>query len=209
MGQGAGPGHGLVTSLPKHEIATTGMNCLAHCVEALYPTEPNPIARLLALDGIRVLGRALPAFIEVNDAGSRAAALYGGFIGGLMVSMVGIGLHHKICHVIGGRFDLPHGDTNSVILPHVVAFNPPAMPAVVSDLADALGTRDPVRAIFELADRIGVPTSLRQLELVQADLRPIAEEVVAKGVRNPRPITLQNISELLEGAWEGERSAVT
>jgi maleylacetate reductase len=199
----------LVASLPRREIATTGVNCLAHCVEALYPAEPNPIARLLALDGIRILSRALPACIEVNNAESRAAALYGGFIGGLLVSMVGIGLHHKICHVIGGHSDLPHGDTNSVILPHVVAFNAPAMPAVVSDLANTLGTKDPVRAIFELADSIGAPTSLRQLGLAQADLRPIAEEVAAKGVRNPRPVTLQNISELLERAWEGERSAVT
>lgn len=83
------------------------------------------------------------------------------------------------------------------------------MPAVVSDLANALGTKDPVRAIFELADRIGVPSSLRQLGLVEADLRPIAGEVVAKCVRNPRRVTLENISELLKGAWAGERSAVT
>jgi maleylacetate reductase len=191
--------------LPKHETATTGMNCLAHCVEALYPAQPNPIARLLALDAIRVLGRSLPGVIEASNAESRAGALYGGFLGGLLVSMVGIGLHHKICHALGGHFDLPHGETNSVILPHVVAFNAPGMPAIISDIENALGARDAVAAIFELADRIGAPSSLRELGLHQSDLRPIAEEVVATGVHNPTPITVDNIAALLTSAWAGRR----
>jgi maleylacetate reductase len=195
----------LTASLPKHETATTGMNCLAHCVEALYPAQPNPIARLLALDAIRVLDRSLPGVTEVNDVESRAGALYGGFLGGLLVSMVGIGLHHKICHALGGHFDLPHGETNSVILPHVVAFNAPGMPEIIRDIENALGARDAVAAIFELADRIGAPSSLRELGLHQSDLRPIAEEVVATGVHNPTPITVDNIAALLTSAWAGRR----
>jgi maleylacetate reductase len=195
----------LTASLPKHEIATTGMNCLAHCVEALYPVQPNPIARLLALEAIRVLGRALPEVIRTNEVEARAAVLYGGFLGGLLVSMVGIGLHHKICHVIGGHSDLPHGDTNSVILPHVVAFNAPAMPAIISDVASALGVGDGVAAIFDLVDQIGAPTTLRELGLPRSDLRVIAEEVVARGVPNPRPVTVNDITALLSDAWEGRR----
>lgn len=198
----------LLASLPRHEIATTGMNCLAHCIEALYPAQPNPVARLLALDAIGVLSRALPGTIEVNDAPSRAGALYGGFIGGLLVSMVGIGLHHKICHIIGGHFDVPHGDTNSVVLPYVLAFNAPAMPAIVRDIATAFGGKDAVHALFELADRLGVPTGFRQLGLRQTDLLPIAAEIVAKGIQNPRPITLENISALLDQAWAGDRPEV-
>lgn len=197
----------LIASLPRHEIATTGMNCLAHCIEALYPAQPNPIARLLALDAIRVLGQTLPAMIETNDAQSRAGVLYGGFIGGLLVSMVGIGLHHKICHVIGGHFDLPHGETNSVVLPYVVAFNAPAMPAIADDIAHALGSNDAVHAIFELAARIGVPGGLSALGLSRSDLLPIAREIVAKNIQNPRPVTLENISALLAKAWAGERPA--
>jgi maleylacetate reductase len=195
----------LTSSLPAYETATTGMNCLAHCVEALYPAQPNPIARLIALEGIRVLGRSLIGVAERNDAESRAAALYGGFIGGLLVSLVGIGLHHKICHVLGGHFDVPHGASNSVILPHVVAFNAPAMPGIAADIAGALNGDDPAGSIFDLAARIGAPTSLRQLGVPQSGLRAVAEEVVARGTHNPRPITVQNVTALLMDAWVGHR----
>jgi maleylacetate reductase len=197
----------LTLTLPKHETATTGMNCLAHCVEALYPAQPNPIARLLALDGIRALGQALPGVIAHNDLESRAGALYGGFLGGLLVSMVGIGLHHKICHVLGGHSDLPHGETNSVVLAHVVAFNAPAMPETAHAIAQALGVDDAAAGIFDLARRIGAPTSLRQLGLPQSALRGVAEEVVTRGTHNPRPISVENMTALLTEAWEGRRPA--
>ena len=195
----------LTATLPKHETATTGLNCLAHCVEALYPAQPNPVARLLALDGIRTLHAALPRVIEHNDVEGRAGALYGGFLGGLLVSLVGIGLHHKICHVLGGHFDLPHGETNSVILPHVVAFNAPAMPAVIDDIQRAIATPDVVDAIFALAERIGAPTSLRELGLACSDLDPLAEVIAAEAASNPRPVTADDIRALLRGAWEGRR----
>jgi maleylacetate reductase len=195
----------LTASLPKHETATTGMNCLAHCVEALYPAEPNPIARLIALEGIRALGVSLSGVIERNDVESRAGALYAGFIGGLLVSMVGIGLHHKICHVLGGHFDVSHGASNSVILPHVVAFNAPAMPATAADIAGALNHDDAATGIFDLATRIGAPTSLRALGLPQSALGAVAAEVVAHGTHNPRPITIESISQLLDGAWHGRQ----
>lgn len=194
----------LTETLPAHETATTGMNCLAHCVEALYPAQPNPVARLLALEGIRSLAESLPGVIERNDVASRARALYAGFIGGMLVSMVGIGLHHKICHVVGGHFDVPHGDSNSVILPHVVAFNAPAMPDIAADIAGALGSRDAAEGIAELAARIGAPCSLRALGVPGTGLAPVAREVVAKGTHNPRPITVDGIEALLVGAWEGK-----
>lgn len=197
----------LTATLPKQETATTGMNCLAHCVEALYPAQPNPIARLIALEGIRTLGRSLPRVMEHNDAEARAGALYCGFLGGLLVSLVGIGLHHKICHVIGGHSELAHGDTNSVMLPQVVAFNAPAMPAVAADIAAALDADDAVAALFALAGRLHVPTSLRQLGVPGSALRPIAAEVVAKGVHNPRPLTIENVTALLNAAWDGHRPA--
>jgi alcohol dehydrogenase class IV len=193
----------VTATLPKHETATTGMNCLAHCVEALYPAQPNPIARLLALDGIRTLHTSLPRVIESNDAESRAGALYGGFLGGLLVSMVGIGLHHKICHVLGGHFDLPHGETNSVILPHVIAFNAPAMPQVIGDIAGVLGTPDVVAEIFTLAERVGAPNSLQELGLARSDVDSVVVEIAAKAAANPRPVTADNIRVLLHDAWEG------
>jgi maleylacetate reductase len=193
----------LTETLPKRETATTGMNCLAHCVEALYPPQPNPVARVLALEGIRSLAAALPGVIEHNDAGSRSRALYAGFLGGMLVSMVGIGLHHKICHVLGGHFGVPHGESNSVLLPHVIAFNTPAMPEIATDIARALGTDDAANGVLALAARIGAPSSLRGLGLPRADLDAVAHDVVAKSNHNPRPITVDNIRDLLIGAWEG------
>jgi maleylacetate reductase len=194
----------LIETLPTHETAATGMNCLAHCVEALYPAQPNPVARLLALEGIRSLAASLPGVIERNDIASRARALYAGFIGGMLVSMVGIGLHHKICHVIGGHFDVPHGDSNSVILPHVVAFNAQAMPDIAADIAGALGARAAAEGIANLAARVAAPRSLRALDIPAAGLAAVAREVVAKGTHNPRPITVEGIEALLAGAWEGK-----
>jgi maleylacetate reductase len=195
----------LTASLPKHETATTGMNCLAHCVEALYASEPNPLASLIALEGIRTLKTSLPGVVERNDTGSRADALYAGFIGGLLVSMVGIGLHHKICHVLGGHFGVPHGETNSVILPHVVAFNAPAMPAIAEKIADALGAADAATGIFDLARAIDAPVSLRALGLPQHALAAIAREVVVRGTHNPRPVTFDGLLQLLDDAWHGRR----
>jgi maleylacetate reductase len=194
----------LTGTLPAHETAATGMNCLAHCVEALYPAQPNPVARLLALEGIRSLATSLPGVVERNDVASRARALYAGFIGGMLVSMVGIGLHHKICHVIGGHFDVPHGDSNSTVLPHVVAFNAPAMPDIAADIAAALGSRAAAEGIADLAQRIAAPRSLRALGVPATGLAAVAREVVARGTHNPRPITVDGIEALLAGAWEGK-----
>jgi alcohol dehydrogenase class IV len=195
----------LFASLPRHETATTGMNCLAHCVEALYPAQPNPIASLIALEGIRTLARSLPCVIEHNDAAARADALYAGFIGGLLVSMVGIGLHHKICHVLGGHFGVPHGETNSVLLPHVVAFNAAAMPDMARAIGAAMGVADAAIGIFELGARIGTPRSLHELGLPRDALAAVAQEVVSRGTHNPRPITADGILRLLDDAWHGRR----
>jgi maleylacetate reductase len=193
----------LTETLPKHETATSGMNCLAHCVEALYPASPNPVARLLALDGIRTLSEALPSVIERNDVGSRAKALYAGFVGGSLVAMVGIGLHHKICHVLGGNFDIAHGDSNSVILPYVVAFNAPAIPKIAQEIAAALGAKEAAVGIDELARKIGAPTNLRELGVPICKLQSVTREVVAKDIYNPRPIDFDNIFALLKAAWNG------
>jgi alcohol dehydrogenase class IV len=193
----------LTASLPLHETATTGMNGLAHCVEALYPAEPNPIAHMLALEGIAAFARGLPGVIERNDVAARTDALYGGFIGGLLVSMVGIGLHHKICHILGGRFGVPHGESNSVMLPYVVAFNAPAIRDNAAAIARAMHHTDATAAMFDLVQRIGAPRNLRDLGLKLEALDDVVREVVAKPISNPRPVTSDAIRELLDAAWHG------
>ena len=196
----------LTLGLPGHETATTGMNSLAHCVEALDPAEPNPVARLIALEGIRALFEGLPASLaRPHDLAARIRALYGGFLGGLLVQLVGIGLHHKICHVLGGKFGAPHGESNSVMLAQVVAFNAPFMPDAIAELRNATGDANPARAIFDLARNLGAPVSLKQLGIDPAGLASAADDVVAQTASNPRPLDAASVLALLQDAWHGRR----
>lgn len=196
----------LTTSLPCHETATTGMNSLAHCVEALYPTAPNPIASALALEGIRALAEGLPWSVEKpGDLAARSRALYGGFLGGLMIAMVGLGLHHKLCHVLGGRYGAPHGESNSVILAHVVAFNAPAIPETAARIAAVFDRENAAQAIFDLAKKIGAPTSLKEIGVAEAGLDGVAAETAAQLAYNPRPVDAASIRRLLDDAWHGRR----
>jgi len=196
----------LSLALPAHETATTGMNSLAHCVEALYPAEPNPVARLIALEGIRALFEGLPASVaRPRDLAARSRALYGGFLGGLLVQLVGIGLHHKICHVLGGRFGAPHGESNSAMLAQVVAFNAPYIPDVMADLRVATGSADPAAAIFDLANRMGAPVSLEQLGIDPAGFEVAARDAVQQTAFNPRPLDVASVQALLQDAWHGRR----
>jgi maleylacetate reductase len=147
----------LAATLPVRETVTTGMNCLAHCVEALYPTAPNPLSLSMAIEGVAILKRTLPVCVSSpSDLFARQEALYAGFIGGLMVEMVGIGMHHKICHVIGGHYNIAHADSNSAVLPHVVAFNQEAIGKAGFDLASALEAKDAASGIYALAKALEI-----------------------------------------------------
>lgn len=192
-------------SLPGHETALSGMNCLAHCVEAFYVPDAGRFSDMLAAEGIRVLFEALPGCIErPGDEAARATALYGGMLGGLLVAMVGIGLHHKICHMLGGRFGLPHGASNAIILPQVVAFNASAMPEAIRRMAVAMDAADPAQACFMLARRLGAPTSLREMGVDRTALLAIAAELAAASVPNPRHIERDGMETLLQRAWHGK-----
>lgn len=194
----------LTVGLPAGLTATTGMNCLAHAVEALYPKEANPVATDLAERCVASLATGLPGSIDrPSDLAARELALYGGFLGGLLVTMVGIALHHRICHVLGGHFGVPHGESNSVILPYVVAYNAPAAPTAMAAIRRALDVTDAAAGIADLADRIGAPRSLRELGMPQDGLQRAAEETVATLAYNPRAVTVAEIETLLQAAYEG------
>ena len=194
----------LTIDLPAGLTATTGMNCLAHAVEALYPKDANPIAADLAKRCIAALAVGLPGSVErPDDLIAREQALYAGFLGGLLVTMVGIALHHRICHVLGGHFGVPHGESNSVILPYVVAYNAPAAPAAMAAIRRALGVEDAAAGIFDLAGRIGAPRSLEELGMPGDGLASAAEETVATLAYNPRTVSVSEITGLLQAAHEG------
>lgn len=194
----------LTTSLPADISAASGMNALAHLVEGLYAPDASPVTAVLAEEGIRVLADALPRVVVApRDLDARADALYGAWLAGWVAGSAGMGLHHKICHVLGGAYDLPHAGTHSAVLPFVTAFNAPAAPAAMARAARALGAQDPARALWDLAERIGAPTSLAEVGFDSGQIPEAARLVVEAPPANPRPVDEAAVAELLCAAHTG------
>ena len=165
----------------------------------------NPISNLLAEEGIAALVQGLPAVVDDGtDLAARSDVLYGAYLAGTAFAVAGSGLHHKICHVLGGAFGLPHADTHAVVLPYVLAFNQDHATAAAARVARAVGDDDPARGLRRLADRLGVPRGLQQLglrrEQVPEAVRLIREVVPAD---NPRPVRDRDLERLLRAAWAG------
>jgi maleylacetate reductase len=196
----------LTLPLPPAVTAASGMNALAHCIEALYAHDGSPVTALMAEEGIRALASSLPAAVRDGaDLQARTSALYGAWLAGGSLGAVAMGLHHRICHALGGGFDLPHAETHAVILPHAAAFNAPAAPDSLRRAARALGADDAAGALFDLGAALGCPTSLRELGLREEQLDAAAERVVETPYPNPRPFTADDVRALLRDAWAGRR----
>ena len=194
----------LTVGLPPDVSATSGLNAIAHAVEARYAPDGTPIVALMAQEGVRALAAALPAVVaDGADLDARAEAQYGAWLCGATLGATTMGLHHKLCHALGGTLDLPHAPTHAVVLPHALAYNQPAAPDAVAALSTALGTDDPARALADLAALLGAPRSLRELGMAEADVPRIARQVVASPYANPRPVTLDGVTALLHDAWAG------
>jgi maleylacetate reductase len=188
----------LSRDLPPAVVGPSAMNALAHCVDALWADGASPVAALLAEGGARALREGL----ERRDHERR---LYGAALAGWTFGVVGGALHHRICHLLGGAFDLPHAETHSAVLPHVAALNAPAVPEEAARLAAALGADDLAGGIHDLARRAGAPTGLRELGLDAADLDGVVADVVALAAGNPVPLDRRAARELLRRAWAGAR----
>jgi maleylacetate reductase len=195
----------LTLTLPVDLSMASGLNAMAHCVEAFWAPRRNPISTLVAEEGIRALGRGLPAvFDEPGGAGGRVDLLYGAYLAGSAFAVAGSGLHHKICHTLGGAFDLPHAQTHAIVLPHVLAFNAPAAPDATSRIALALGRADAVTGLAELARRLGIPAGLRELGMRESQVDE-ATDLVAPAVPadNPRRVDRPALRALIHAAWAG------
>jgi alcohol dehydrogenase class IV len=197
----------LTLSLPTSLAATSGLNAIAHAVEALYARDGNPILSLMAEEGIGSLAKALPGIVaHPGDIGYRTDALYGAWLCGSVLAGAGMALHHKLCHTLGGSFDMPHAETHAVILPHATHYNESAAPDAMVRLARALGvTSHPAGALYDLAVRLGAPRSLQSLGLPRAALERAADLVVQSPYWNPRPVERDAVLALLVAAWSGDR----
>ena len=196
----------LTLSLPIGLSAASGMNAIAHAVEGLYTQDANPIVSLMAEEGIRALGAALPRIAaDPSDREARSDALYGAWLCGVVLGSVGMALHHKLCHTLGGSFDLPHAETHTVVLPHAAAYNAPAAPEAMARVARALGAADGPQALYDLARRIGAPTTLEGIGMPEGGLDRAADLAVANPYWNPRPIDRAGVRALLDDAFHGRR----
>jgi alcohol dehydrogenase class IV len=196
----------LTTGLPAEVTGPSGMNALAHCVEATYAPGANPVTSLLAEEGARLLQRGLPrAVADPADLAARTDALLGAFMAGSAMAVAGVGIHHQLCHLLGGAYRLPHAGLHAVVLAHVVRFVAPAARPQMARLAGALGVDDVAGGIWELGRRLGTPASLAELGLAEAELDRAAEQAVARVVQTPRRAGVTELRALLGAAWRGGR----
>ena len=200
----------LTTGLPAEVTGPSGMNALAHCVEALYAPGANPVTSLLATEGARALHRGLPgAVADPGDLAARSDALLGAWLAGTALAAAGIGIHHQLCHLLGGAYRLPHAELHAVVLPHAVHFVTPAARPQLARLAGGLGVDDVAGGIWDLGRRLGTPASLAELGLAEAELDRAAAQAVARVVQTPRRAGVSELRAVLEAAWQGRRPPPT
>lgn len=198
----------LTVSLPPHVSAASGLNAIAHAVEALYAPDANPLTSLMAEDCIAALARALPRIMtEPADPGARRDALYGAWLCGVCLGAVGMSLHHKLCHVLGGMFNLPHAETHAIVLPHAAAYNAAAAPDAMTRVARALRTTDAPQGLFDLARRLALPRRLADIGMPEDGIARAAEMAVRSPYANPRPVERVAIQDLIAAAWRGDAPA--
>jgi maleylacetate reductase len=195
----------LTLTLPPAIAGPSGMNAIAHCVEALYAENANPVVSLMAEEGIRALAESLPTITaKPGNLEAYATALYGAWLAGACLGSVGMALHHKLCHTLGGTFNLPHAETHTVILPYAIAYNESAAPAAMQRVSRALGgATTPAIALYDLARRLDAPRALRDIGVQATDLDRVAELATQNPYYNPRPVTREGVRALLEQAFHG------
>jgi maleylacetate reductase len=196
----------LTIGMPVKLSVTSGINAVAHAVEALYAEDANPVTSLLAEKAIASFAFALPRIAEkADDREAREQALFGAWASGTCLGAVGMALHHKLCHTLGGSFNLPHAETHTVVLPHAAAYNAAAAPAAMERIAKALGVDHAPSGLFDLAHRLGGPTALKDIGMRECDIEAAVEAALVAPYWNPAPIEPGRLRDLLNNAFHGTR----
>lgn len=201
----------LTVNVPLGVLIPSGMNSMAHAVGATVADNGNPVSRLFAQEGIRIMASALSRMAQdPDDLDARGSAFYGAWLNAntLKLAPGGVNVHHKLCHVLGGGCGLPHAEVHTVILPHSTAYNRDAVPDAMRTIAGALGheSGDAAGCLYDLEVAIGAPTALRDVGLPEDALDGVADQVATDAYySNPRPIERDGIRALLDNAWHGRR----
>jgi alcohol dehydrogenase class IV len=182
------------------------MNAIAHCVEALYTKDANPIISIMAEEGIRALAAALPRIVnEPQDLEARGDALYGAWLAGVALGAVGMALHHKLCHTLGGTWNLPHAQTHAIVLPHAARYNRDAAHGAMARIARALGADDAPTGLYDLEGKLGLEMKLAELGMPEAELARAAKIASDAPYPNPAAVTYEGVLALLRAAYARAR----
>lgn len=196
----------LSQHLPVPMSVVSGINAIAHAAEGLYARDGNPVMSLMAEEGIRALAQGLRGIHRApSDMAARSACLYGAWLCGSVLGHVGMALHHKLCHTLGGSFNLPHAETHTVILPHALAYNAGAAPQAMARIAAAIGAPSAPGGLFDLARELGAPTSLGEIGMPEDGLPRVLELALSNPYWNPRPLEADALARQLADAWAGVR----
>ncbi|QBQ99842.1 maleylacetate reductase [Paraburkholderia pallida] len=194
----------LTLSLPLMMSALSAFNALAHAVEALYAPDSNPIVAMMAEEGVRAIVDALPKVLkEPDDPRARATLLYGAWLCACCLGVTTMGLHHKLCHTLGGMFDLPHAQTHAIVLPYALAYNAPMVPEAMSRLCRAMRSDDAIGALLRLERDCRIPLALRDIGMPREGIARAVKQALSNPYGNPRPVESVALAELLEHAWAG------
>ena len=194
-------------AVPPAISATSGVNALAHAIESLYASNTNPILRILAIEAITVLAKTLPVLItEPQNKEARSRAQYGAWLCGVCLGSSSMALHHKLCHTLGGSFNLPHAETHTIVLPHALSYNAPAIPDAMEKLASVLpgSDGDATKGLNVLLEKLQVKRALKDYGMKEEDIDKAAEIAVSNQYPNPRKVEKEPIRELIRRAWAGE-----
>ncbi|BFG80578.1 maleylacetate reductase [Paraburkholderia terrae] len=195
----------LTVELPVGMSVTSGLNAMAHAVEGVYARDRNPVSSLMAVEGVRALRDSLRVIVKHPDnLAARSKALYGSWLCGSVLGTVGMSLHHKLCHTLGGSFNLPHAETHAIVLPHSAAYNAQAAAGDLQPLAELFGGSIG-DGLFDFAGSLGAPFALKDIGLRESQLDRVADLAVKNPYWNPRPIERRAVRSLLQRAWAGMR----
>lgn len=196
----------LLATLPPAVVGPSALNALAHCAEALWAANSDPVNDAIALDGARRIHECLPDAYAGVDLGARGQVLLAASMAGTTLATAGTSLHHSLCHLLGGMFDAPHAETHAILLPYAIGFLRPAIGGPIRRLAASFGVpEDQLELeIWTLAQSVGTPRGLREIGLSEPQIEQATLAAVSKRLPSPRYVTARELGAWLSAAWTGE-----
>jgi maleylacetate reductase len=196
----------LLITLPAAVVGPSGLNALAHCAEALWAANADPITDVLALDGASRIHQHLVTAYSTEDPAARGHVLIAACLADIALGTVGTSLHHALCHLLGGMFDTPHAETHAIMLPYAISYLQPAVPAAARRLARAVGTDEHAlpASIWSLGRSVGTPAGLQSIGIREDQIPAITQAALTRKLPSPRPLEYAALHEALRAAWAGQ-----